>query len=91
MFSANVERLGMKIVNVTDFKAKCLAMFDEIATTGESIRIIKHGKAIAEIFPAVETEKGYPQDSLKGTVQILADIVSPVLAAEDWNAEGGEC
>lgn len=80
----------MKTINASDFKAKCLAMFDEIATTGEAITVFKHGKPIAEIFPAVDREKGYPQETLKGTVEILGDIVSPVLPAEDWKAEGGE-
>lgn len=80
----------MKTMNASDFKTKCLAIFDEIAKTGESITILKHGKPVAQVLPAVEREYGYPQDTLKGTVEILDDIISPALPAEAWSAESGE-
>lgn len=80
----------MKTMNASDFKTKCLAIFDEIAKTGEGVTILKHGKPVAQVLPAVEREQGYPQDTLKGTVEIMDDIVSPVLEAKMWSAENGE-
>ncbi|KAF0249992.1 MAG: hypothetical protein FD167_608 [bacterium] len=46
----------MKVINASEFKAKCLAIFDEIAKTGETITILKHGKPIAQISPAVQRD-----------------------------------
>ena len=39
----------MQTIPATEFKARCLALMDEVATTGESILITKHGKPIAEL------------------------------------------
>lgn len=78
----------MKNINASEFKAKCLSLIDEVATTGQGYTILKRGKPVAQILPALPRDKGYPQDSLKGTVQILGDVVSPVLPPEAWEAEG---
>jgi hypothetical protein len=32
---------------------------------------------------------GFPQDALKGTVEILGDVVGPVLPAGEWEAVRG--
>ena len=32
----------------------------------------------------------YPQDALRGTVEIVGDILAPVLPAGAWDAERGE-
>lgn len=79
----------MKKINASEFKAKCLALFDEVARTGEGITIVKHGKPIAQVLPLEEEKSHYPQYKLKGTIEIVGDILSPVLPAEEWDAEKG--
>jgi len=78
----------MQTINATDFKAKCLAILDEVATTGEGITILKRGRAVAQLLPAVDRANGYPQEGLMGSVEVLDDIVAPVLPATAWEAEG---
>ncbi len=75
-------------MNASEFKAKCLSILDEIASTGEGLTILKHGKPVAQIVPAVPREEGYPQEMLKGTVEVIGDIISPVLSAEEWDVYG---
>ena len=80
----------MEAINISEFKAKCLAILERIARTGERITILKRGRPIAQILPAVPGGDTYPQQTLRGSVEFVGDIVDPVLASEDWEALGGE-
>ena len=83
----------MRSVNATEFKAKCLAILDEVEETGETVTILKRGRPVARLLPPVPAGEGYPQQALRGSVEILGDILEPVLPAEAWEAvrgRGGE-
>jgi prevent-host-death family protein len=80
----------MRSIRASEFKAKCLAILDEVERTGEPVTILKRGRAVARLVPPTRGEGKYPQDSLKGTVKILGDVIEPVLPAEMWEAERGE-
>ena len=80
----------MEAINISEFKAKCLAILERIARTGERITILKRGRPIAQIHPAVHGGDTYPQQTLRGSVEFVGDIVDPVVASEDWEALGGE-
>jgi prevent-host-death family protein len=79
----------MKTINASEFKAKCLAILDEVAETGEVLTILKHGKPVAQLVPPVPRSAGFPQEALSGTVELLDDIVEPVIPADAWEAERG--
>lgn len=68
----------MRSLKASDFKQRCLKILDEVDRTGEAIVIMKRGRAVARLVPAVGG-RPYPQNSLRGTVEILGDIVSPAL------------
>ncbi len=76
------------VINASEFKAKCLAILDEVSATGEAVTILKRGRPVAELVPPVSTESRYPQDDLRETVVIKGDIVEPVLPPEAWEAVG---
>jgi prevent-host-death family protein len=78
----------MREINASEFKAKCLAILDEVAQTGQPVTILKRGRPIAQLIPPVHQLGRYPQEALVGTVQIHGDIVVPVLPAETWDIEG---
>jgi prevent-host-death family protein len=80
----------MKTINASEFKAKCLAILDEVAETGEVVTILKHGRPVAQLVAPAPRGSGFPQDSLAGTVEFLADVVEPVLEAGAWEALGIE-
>ncbi len=77
------------VINASEFKAKCLALLDEVARTGKSLTILKHGRVVAQLVPPRETQAQYPQESLLGTVRIEGDVVSPCLEATEWEVESG--
>ena len=62
------------------FKAKCLALLDEIARTGVPVIITKRGKPVARVGPIQET----PPVRLKGSVLHETDLISPIDVT--WNA-----
>jgi prevent-host-death family protein len=78
----------MKTINASEFKARCLAILDEVKRTGEIITILKRGKPVAQLVPPVPRKETYPQETLVGTVHIRGDILQPVLKPEVWEAEG---
>ena len=65
------------------FKARCLALLDEVATTHRSLVITKHGVPVARLVP-IETEAVGTQ-----SVTLLADDESDYFTAGgDWDALG---
>lgn len=80
----------MRTMTATEFKAKCLAVLDEVRSSGETVTILKRGKPVAQLVPPAPVSTGYPQEALRGTVTFHADVVAPALPAGAWDAERGE-
>ncbi|GJL62146.1 MAG: antitoxin [Nitrospirales bacterium] len=78
----------MKEIQASEFKAKCLAILDEVAQQGESVTILKRGKPVAQLIPPTSRLHRFPQHELMGTVSILGDVISPTLPAQEWESEG---
>ncbi len=70
-------------MKASEFKAKCLQYMDEVAASGESIIVTKHGKPVARLVPADAPPKSI-FGALKGQVKIKGDIVSPLDV--EWDA-----
>ena len=77
----------MQRMNASDFKTQCLAKLSEVERTRQGITILKRGKPIAQVLPVIASEEDYPQETLRGTVEIVGDIIGPPLSAGDWEAE----
>jgi prevent-host-death family protein len=77
----------MRLIKAAEFKAKCLAVLDEVDRTGVPITILKRGRPVARLVAATSSRRRFPQDDLVGSVEILGDIDTPVLAPTTWNAE----
>lgn len=75
----------MRTIQASEFKAKCLALMDQVARTGETLVVTKNGRPVAELHP----HRGVRAKSLiglhKGQLTIHGDIVSPV-GTDLWNA-----
>ena len=80
----------MQTINASDFKAKCLALLDQVERTGEEITVLKRGRPVARLLPVPPTTKGLPQHSLLGTVRVVGDILAPALPPEAWDATRGK-
>ena len=54
-------------ISASAFKARCLALLDEVATTHRSLVVTKHGVPVARVVPIESTALG------SGSVTLLAD------------------
>lgn len=75
-------------ISAAEFKAKCLKLLDQVASTHEPLVITKRGKPVAKLVPIQEEAPVPLFGYMKGTGQILGDIVN--VPHEPWAAETGE-
>jgi len=67
--------------------AKCLALLDRVQKTKKPIRITRYGKPVAEVVPpSPGGEMRVWLGTMSSTIEILGDIVSPVIEETDWEA-----
>jgi len=75
----------MKTIRAGEFKAKCLKVMDRVQATREPVVITKRGRPVAKLVP-VNTRRDGGFGCLKGVVEIVGDIESPLVAPEEWEA-----
>jgi len=79
----------MQTIAISKFKARCLAILEEVRRTGEPVRVTRFGKPVAEIFPPAPSEdEGEWMGRWRGEMRIVGDVVSPVIPPETWEAFG---
>lgn len=70
-------------ISAGQFKARCLAIMDEVRSRGSEYVITKRGVPVAKLVPVTE-ERRPLLGSMKGTATTVGDIVSPLDAG--WEA-----
>ena len=66
-----------RVVNATEFKAKCSFFLDQVEQNGEPITILRRGRPVAVLERAKKTAWKSPKDSWAGKMEIVGDIVNP--------------
>ena len=80
-------RSGMKEIAISEFKAKCLGIMEEVRKTRKPIRVTRFGQPVAEVVPPSPGKpEGRRLGSMVGSGEILGDIVGPTGSVEDWDA-----
>jgi prevent-host-death family protein len=74
----------MKEVAISEFKAKCLALLQQVQKTKKPIRVTRFGRPIAEIVPPSPTVPLDWMGSMKHTIEIVGDIVAPANEENEW-------
>jgi prevent-host-death family protein len=70
-------------IAISKFKAKCLSLLQEVSKTKTPLRVTRRGKVIADVIPASsEGDERNWIGSLSGSVEIVGDVVSPVIDVE---------
>jgi prevent-host-death family protein len=72
-----------RMIKASEFKAKCLAVIDEVERTRQPVVITKRGKPVAELVPHMPPSRGL-LGILKGRMEIVGDIISPIDV--EWEA-----
>ena len=78
--------MASHVVTVTEFKAKCLSLLEEVSTTGGTITVTKRGQPLATVGPVVKPPR---RRSLRGILRGKVHIPDEVLMAD--NSEMWEC
>jgi len=75
----------MEEVSISEFKAKCLALLEQVRKTKQPLRVTRHGKPVAEIVPPTQNvDRMEWIGSMQGSAVTLGDIISPATDEEDW-------
>ena len=75
----------MKEVAISEFKAKCLAILEQVRKTRQPIRVTRHGKPVAEVVPpAPALNRADWMGSMKDLIVIKGDIISPANDEDEW-------
>jgi prevent-host-death family protein len=79
----NKNERPIREIAISKFKAKCLSLLEEVSKTRTPLRVTRRGKAIADVIPASsEAEERSWIGSMAGGIDIVGDIVSPVIDME---------
>ena len=78
-----VKKTIMKTMSAGVFKAKCLAVMDEVQARRETIVITKRGKAVAKLVPA-KSASDEIYHFLRGKGAVRGDVVAPALSGQEW-------
>jgi prevent-host-death family protein len=71
-------------ITATQFKARCLRLLDEVAETGETLIVTKHGRPVAQVEPPARP------DDLRGSVKInMTDEELIYFSMGPWDMEQG--
>lgn len=81
--------MTMKSVAISAFKARCLALLEDVARTGEPLLVTKRGRPLARVTSSDNSRSSSPQDTLHDTVETLGDLIAPTLPASAWDAVRG--
>jgi prevent-host-death family protein len=75
----------MKEIAISEFKARCLALMDQVQKTKKPIRVTRFGKPVVEVVPpSSEGGVGDWIGSMKDSMKIIGEIVSPANDDKDW-------
>ena len=73
--------MSRRTVGTTEFKARCLALLDQVAETGEPLVVTKRGRPVARVIPARQAGRA----SLRGSVTARGDLVASIL--DGWEID----
>ncbi|MGM0393896.1 MAG: type II toxin-antitoxin system Phd/YefM family antitoxin [Thermodesulfobacteriota bacterium] len=73
-------------ISISEFKATCLKIIDQVKNTGKSIIVTKRGKPYALVTrPPAPENNGSWIGSCRNQIKISGDILEPVVDEEEWD------
>ena len=73
----------MSDVPISEFKAKCLGLIQQVHKTRQPLRITRHGRPVVEVIPAGPDRTRKFVGDMVGTGKIVGDIMSPAIDLDD--------
>ncbi|MGA7156774.1 MAG: type II toxin-antitoxin system Phd/YefM family antitoxin [Acidobacteriaceae bacterium] len=74
-----------KTMAAGEFKAKCLAVMDEVRNKRTPVTITKNGKPVVRMVPIIDEDQPDPIFGfLRGKAKIVGDITAPLFSDEEY-------
>jgi prevent-host-death family protein len=84
---AGKDKKSIHQIAISEFKAKCLSLLEQVSKTRTPLRVTRRGKPIADVVPAsADMEERSWIGSMSDSIEIIGDIVSPVIDIQDIEA-----
>ena len=74
------------VIAAGTFKARCLELMDEVASTGQDVIVTKRGRPVARLAPLARSVERDLFGCMTGSVQVRGDLTLPLEDA--WDATG---
>jgi prevent-host-death family protein len=75
----------MEEITISKFKATCLRLLDNVKKTGRPLLVTKKGEPVTLVTPPPPQPSKAWLGSMKDTIKITEDIISPALDEEQKN------
>lgn len=79
--TAMAEKIFEDLIGAGEFKARCLALLDHVAETGEPLIVTKRGRPVAKVVPVDPQERS----PLLGSVYTATNLLEPM--DTPWTAD----
>lgn len=77
--------MNPRVIAAGEFKAKCLALMDEVQMKRSPIIITKNGKPVAQMVPIVDKKELDPIFGfMRGKGRITGDVTAPIYTDEEY-------
>jgi prevent-host-death family protein len=78
---------NLKEIAISEFKAKCLGILEQVRKTRTPIRVTRFGQPVAEVLPpSPEKRPANWLGCMAGTGRIIGDIVGPISREDEWDS-----
>ena len=74
----------MEEIQISKFKATCLAVLDRVGKTRKPVLVTRFGKPVAQVLPPPSSPVGNWLGAMKDRGEIRGDLVSPVADLSEW-------
>jgi prevent-host-death family protein len=78
-------KLNTKTMAAGEFKAKCLAVMDEVQAKRTTVVVTKNGKPVAQMVPIIDKKERDPIFGFfRGKGRIVGDITEPIYNEQEY-------
>lgn len=76
----------MEEIQISKFKATCLAVLDRVEKTCEPVLVTRFGKPVAQVVPSPPSPAGDWLGAMKDQGEINGDLIAPAADLSEWDA-----
>ena len=75
---------SMEEIQISKFKATCLAVLDRVGKTRQPVLVTRFGKPVAQVLPPPSSPVGDWLGAMKDSGEIRGDLLTPAADLSEW-------